>query len=255
MGLKLNKYPKLIKSLSEINYEFKWIGYKLNCKFLNPDLCYDYVEFNENDKFYNINFYVLKSFLLNTPIIDLYKFLTKNLNIKINLPDRQELIDTNIYNSKFEVISDFILNYNKYHNKNKSYFYLIHNILPKLDDYFFHKNCDIKNINFGDTSNKYKLYEDNYECALLRINEMIEFINKFDPTSVVIIQGDQGNSFFVNEHLDTYKIFNLIKVPPSCKNYLTNEIDNVNGVRLSLSCATGTEVKLLKRKFYDENNL
>ena len=73
-NFELNKYPKLIKSLSEINYEFKWIGYKLNCKFLNPDLCYDYVEFNENDKFYNINFYVLKSFLLNTPIIDLYKF-------------------------------------------------------------------------------------------------------------------------------------------------------------------------------------
>ena len=71
----------------------------------------------------------------------------------------------------------------------------------------------------------------------------------------MIIQGDQGNSFFENEYLDNYKIFNLIKVPVSCRNYLTNEIDNVNGVRLSLSCATGTDIKLIKRKFYDENNL
>ena len=254
-NFEINKYPQLIKVLTEINYEFKWLGYKLNCKFLNPDLCYDFVISNKSEKFYNINFYVLKSYLLNTPVIDLYKFLKKNLNIKINLPDREKLSETNIYNSKFEVISDFILNNKKYQKKNKSYFYLIHNILPKLDDYYFHKNCNAKNTNLGDITNNYILYVDNYECALLRIKEMIEYIDKFDPDAVVIIQGDQGNSFFENEHLDNYKIFNLIKVPVYCKNYLTNEIDNVNGVRLSLSCATGTDIKLIKRKFYDENNL
>ena len=130
---------------------------------------------------------------------------------------------------------------------------MIHNILPKLDDYYFESNCKKKITSINEKLNDYILYQANYECALKKINEMIRFINKQDPDSIVIIQADQGHNFSKKDSLDNYKIFNLIKVPNFCKKYLNNEIDNVNAVRLSVSCATNSEVKLLKRQFYDEN--
>jgi len=253
-NFEINKFPILIKTLNEINYDFRWLGYKLNCKFVNPNLCYDYIEANSKEKkLLKINFYILKSFLVNTPTLDIYKFLNNNLNLKIQLPDRKKIIDDNIYNSNFEVISEFISNSKKFQKENQSYFYLIHNILPKLDDYFFQKNCEKKKIDINKNSNNFYLYHDNYECALKKINEMIKYINKFDASAIVIIQGDQGHKFSKKDSIDNYKIFNLIKVPDFCKDYLTNEIDNVNGVRLSISCATNSEVKLLKRQLYEEN--
>lgn len=252
-NFEINKFPMLIKTLKEINYDFKWLGYKLNCKFVNPNLCYDYKEINSRDKkLFKINFYILKSFLASTPALDVYKILNKNLNLKIQLPDRKKIIDDNIYNSSFEVISEFIENSKKFQKENQPYFYLIHNILPKLDDHFFEKNCEKKNIDFNESSNNFYLYRDNYECALKKINEIIKYINEFDANAIVIIQGDQGHKFSKKDSIDNYKIFNLVKVPEFCKDYLTNEIDNVNGIRLSVSCATNSEVKLLKRKLYVE---
>lgn len=255
-NFEINKFPTLIKNLKKINYDFRWLGYKLNCKFVNPNLCYDYdqLDFNEN-KIFRINFYILKSFLSNTPALDMYKIFNKNLNLKIQLPDRKKLIDDNIYNSNFEVISDFTQNIKKFQKTNQKYFYLIHNILPKLDDYYFESNCKKKITGINEKLNNYVLYQDNYECALKKINEIIRFINKQDPDSIVVIQADQGHTFSKKDSLDNYKIFNLIKVPNFCKKYLDNEIDNINAVRLSVSCATNSEVKLLKRKFYDENKL
>jgi hypothetical protein len=253
-NFEINKFPNLIKNLKKINYDFRWLGYKLNCKFINPNLCYDYNPLDrKKNKGFIINFYILKSFLSNTPAIDLYKIFNKNLNIKIQLPDRKKLIDDNIYNSNFVVISDFIQNIKKFQKKDQKYFYLIHNILPKLDDYYFESDCKKKIISINEKLNNYVLYQDNYECALKKINEMIEFINKEDPNSIVIIQADQGHSFSKKDSLDNYKMFNLIKVPNFCKKYLNNEIDNINAVRLSVSCATNSKVKLLKRQFYDEN--
>ena len=56
-----------------------------------------------------------------------------------------------------------------------------------------------------------------------------------------------------NENIiDKHKIFNLIKVPKTCKKHLSNKIDSVNAVRLAISCATDSEVKLLKRNIYSE---
>ena len=35
-----------------------------------------------------------------------------------------------------------------------------------------------------------------------------------------------------------------------CKNFLDENIDNINAARLALSCATGSEIKLLEPKIY-----
>ena len=77
---------------------------------------------------------------------------------------------------------------------------------------------------------------------------------KKDPNAVVIFQADHGVSYdekkdkFKHERETKSKIFNLIKVPNYCKNELNNNIDNINSVRLALSCATNTKPKLLERK-------
>lgn len=251
----INNFPNLIKDLYKIDYHFKWLGYKLNCKFVNPNLCYDY----ENKKSYKnksiINFYILKSFLINTPTLELYGFLRNKLKFDITLPDREKikLNEKNDLNSRNEVLSDFILNVKKYQKNNISYFYFIHNILPS-DPFIFDEDCNKKNhVNDnGDMSIYLENYSKNYKCALKKIKEFIEFIDLHDPDAIVVFQADHGEKITLNRNNNKYKIFNLIKVPNLCKKYLTNEIDGVNAVRLAISCATGTKVKLLKRKIYSE---
>mgnify|MGYP000279354285 CR=1 FL=1 len=60
----------------------------------------------------------------------------------------------------------------------------------------------------------------------------------------------QNVIFSISTDVESYKIFNMYKVPKKCKTELTNELDNVNAVRFALSCATNTNLKLLKRNIY-----
>lgn len=253
-NFEIKKYPNLINNLYKINYTFKWVGYKLDCRFVNPDLCYK----NNNDQIkkekFLINFYILKSFLINTPALDTYSFLRENLNLRFNLPDRN-IIETNEFsdlNSRNEVLSDFIENIDSFKNPKKSYFFLIHNLLP-TDPFIFTKDCGKKNhVNEKDIKLVASNYNQNYLCALKKIKEFISFINSYDPTAIVIFQSDHGIKMNNENIIDKHKIFNLIKVPKTCKKHLSNKIDSVNAVRLAISCATDSEVKLLKRNIYSE---
>ncbi len=253
-NFEINNYPNLISNLNAINYEFKWVGYKLDCKFVNPNLCYDY-NLNNNKSFF-INFYILKSFLTNTPAIELYKFTRKNLNFRPQLPDRGEIIyrKKQDLGSRNEVLTDFIKNMNNFKINSQSYFYFIHNLLPS-DPFIFDKNCSLKeDINVSDTKLISFHYSQNYLCALKKIKEFIEYINNFDPRAVVIFQADHGlRQKIINTNTNyRYEIFNLIKVPEYCRKYLSNKIDSVNASRLALSCATDTSTKFLERKLYKE---
>ena len=92
-------------------------------------------------------------------------------------------------------------------------------------------------------------YLSNYSCMLKRINELIDYLNKNDPKAIVIIQSDHG---LLKEGIAINENFSLAKVPKQCQNYLDNKINNINALRLSLSCATNQKVKLLKHKSFDE---
>ena len=105
---------------------------------------------------------------------------------------------------------------------------------------------------------------------LKRVSEFMEFINIFDPNAMIIIQADHGISlknleyYFTNNQIKNilngdnknfYKIigssiFTLAKVSKKCDHYLSNQIDNVNAIRLLLSCATDQKVKLLETKSF-----
>ena len=46
------------------------------------------------------------------------------------------------------------------------------------------------------------------------------------------------------------QIFNLIKTNKYCKDKVSNQIDNVNAVRLLISCATEIELELLPKQTF-----
>ena len=154
----------------------------------------------------------------------------------------------NSYNDDFT--AKFFKNHHKDRN-NKNYFYFIHNLLPDAR-YSYESNCDLSER----VDNNFLIlekYVKNYNCALKKINEIINFLEKKDPEAIVIFQGDQGVVYIDNEpkflsvHIDKYKIFNMIKVPKKCHKFVNNNLDNINSVRLAISCATNTKPKLLKR--------
>ena len=109
---------------------------------------------------------------------------------------------------------------------------------------------------------------------LKRTSEFIEFINIFDPNAMIIFQSDHGilqkklEYFFTNNQIKNIlngdsknfytiqenSIFTLVKVSKKCDHYLSNQIDNVNAIRLLLSCATDQKVKLLETKSFIEIN-
>ena len=253
-NFEIKNYPNLIRNLYKINYTFKWVGYKLDCRFVNPDLCYEVEHKQYQRKKILINYYILKSFLINTPVLDAYSFFRKNLNFRVNLPDRDK-VENNKFtdlNSKNEVLSIFIKNIHKFKNPDKSYFYLIHNLLP-IDPFIFTEDCEKKD-HTDETNIKLiaNNYNQNYRCALKKIKEFIEFVNSYDPSAIIIFQADHGLKINNENIIDKHRIFNLIKVPKTCKKYLSSEIDSVNAARLAISCATNSKVKLLKRNIYSE---
>ena len=71
-----------------------------------------------------------------------------------------------------------------------------------------------------------------------------------DNGFLIILDKKNGKFNHLPEDKLKSKIFNLIKVPNYCKNELNNHIDNINSVRLALSCATNTKPKLLERKTF-----
>ena len=91
------------------------------------------------------------------------------------------------------------------------------------------------------------LYEKNYQCFLKRVKEFIKFINEFDPDAMVVIQSDHGTldspKLLDEEGEYLNKIFTLAKVSNECEKNLSNRIDNINAIRLLLSCATNQKFK------------
>ena len=102
-----------------------------------------------------------------------------------------------------------------------------------------------------------KRYLKTYECMIERIKKFIFFVDKIDPNAIVIVQSDHGiRKLYKNPfNLKRYKILSLIKVDDQCKDKISNKIDNLNSVRLALSCATSTPPKILKKKSFYRKTL
>ena len=247
----IKQYPKLINNLKKINYEFKWIGNsKYNCQIYNKSLCLEYK--NGKSSKYNftkfINFYVLKTFLENTPLEEIFRIYNKN-NSKVSNEFSGDF-------SKDDAIENFIISIKKYNTDNQLSFYFLHDQIIK-EPYQFDSECN--KIDFKNMNNKINFntegYLKAYECAVKKIKKFISFLENYDPNSIVIIQSDHGFRAPYKDFKDLrrYEIFSLIKINKKCESALSNQIDNVNSARLALSCATSTKPKTIEKKTYFTN--
>ena len=247
-SFKLDAESELNKNLKMINYNFFWIGNTLyECVKYNEKICLNY---NQKIPFINyiinkINFNILSTFLYRTPIEQIYRSLYEYFSIK-RISSLKEI--------KLGTIERFILE-KKDKDNNNSNFYFIHDLGASKGVIFDH-NC--KAIDYlpkkeGEKNKVYKsVYLKSYECMMKRIKKFITFIDIEDPNAVVVILADHNERTLYEAPFDLrrYKIFNLIKVNDNCKKNIFKKINNINSVRLALSCATSTPAKFLENKSY-----
>ena len=99
-------------------------------------------------------------------------------------------------------------------------------------------------------SKKYdaELYKESYICVTKQILELIDKINEYDKSGIIIFQGDHSN-FRDRTAIQRFFIFNAIRIENKCHKYLDSEISNINTFRLALYCSSGENPIL-----YDNNS-
>ena len=251
-----NNKPNLVRILEENNYAFKWYSnMNMDCKFINNEIC---LGSNNNNFNKYLNQYFIINFYGSTPLIALISKFNPSL---INKQ----------YFKKNDALNNFLSNKPRL-DKNKSYFFLIHSMMPH-EPYFYDENCNYINnqiindqniINFG--------YKMNYLCALKRVKEFQDYIISKDKNAIVVIQGDHGyffknkdvlilrqdsfnkyiNTLYENDQkelLKNYSTLNLIK-HGICQIPEKTHLDNVNSIIFAINCAIGLDIKYKNKKTF-----
>ena len=243
----LKRFPSnLITYLNNFGYEFIWVSNLfMTCTVINYDLCLSSrISKDKNYLDIIIDFYVLDNFLRKSPIIGAINKFYPNYIIA-----RQ-------YKAN-DAINKFLIQIENYNYNNKPHFFLIHHMMPH-PPYVFGKECEMTN-NKGAVTKGYKF---NYMCTIKRILEFVNYIEMNDPNGLVVIQADHGYPFINNEVvkvreenytneqflLSKSSILNLIKISNNCTESITNQLDNVNTIRLVMACATKKDFKFVKKR-------
>jgi hypothetical protein len=256
-------------TLEKMNYNFYWGGsINSNCIYFDKSICLqDKLGIKNNFKYltqfesiYKSN-YVLRNYLHLTPFIKISnkinesKFFNKNEKKKLIL--QIDSIKRYLDYEKIKLHNSFTFLYlgmPRIHLTNKE--------LPVS----FNPDCNLRKIyhkfDFNYSFNSHKItnrlhylnkeqfndyYSSNYKCMMKRIKDFMKHINTFDPTGLVVFQS--GHDFPVNGNQSKKESFNLLtyaKVPKVCQVYLNEEFNNINAVRLLLSCATAQKVNFIK---------
>ena len=266
------------KILEKINYDFYWIGNaSQNCYLYNYELCIENHDKNYNFSFLKIfdffskilNNYTVSIFFERSPLIDVLnkvffinydKLTSKDIAFKEN-DSVLKFIDSNIYDNK---------NNKRLRNK----FILIHALMPhgyaafNREPNIYGRNCEslsfekYKNLSLkgsyktnaltNDISGALIGYDSNYKCFMKRLNQIVNFIDNNDPNSVVLITSDHGINF--NE-LDNI-VFFTGKFGNNCNSKVNNKnMDQINGIRLALACATNQKVNILKKRTFKRKKI
>ena len=184
-----------------------------------------------------------------TPINDfITKFFTKSDIININERTKGQLNLSTFTDKYFEKIK----------NKNP-YFVFIHNMAPHWP-FSLNKNCSRREYKvWAQTQYQYNGYKSSYLCMLNEIEKFMDYINKFDPKALVVIQSDHGwvireDDIRMNKNdvYDRARIFNAIKAPNDCN--LINNIpkNNINTIRFVLNCAYKQKLKYREIIHYEK---
>jgi hypothetical protein len=226
--LKNIENTNLFKNLSNLGYEFKWVGNLFAyCPKFNLRYCLD----RKQDGI--IDVYLYLNFLQKSPIIPIATYLVNFSNLDLN---KYLYFDLNDGIGR-------LLNYLKSQevdNYSKPSFYFIHHMSPHYP-YVTNEDCSYK---YFPGKKNFEGYKSAYLCNLNKINKMIKFLNNHDPDAMVVFQSD--HSWIMSRDNEEKKmIFNLIKTNKECQ--INDEISyhQVNTIRLILSCITNKNPKYL----------
>jgi len=220
-----NKSDLLI-NLTNLGYEFKWIGnFFAYCPKFNLKYC---LNKNQNSI---IDSYLYINFFRQSPIIPIIMKLGSIFNFNF---------DKYIFykvNNGMGRLTDF-LKQDKFINKPT--FYFIHHMSPHWP-YITTEDCSFKHY----PGNKnYDGYKSAYLCTIKKVGETIDFLHKFDPNSTVVFQSDH-NWVMSRNKKEKKMIFSLMKVNESCNFSKNVTMHNVNTLRLIFSCMTGNNPNYL----------
>ena len=221
----------LMVNLKNLEYNFKWLGnFFAYCPKYNLRFCLDKKENFFIDTYLYINFY------RQTPIIQIIWNVASFFNYDFNKNFFYELNDGigRLY-SYLEENDNLIL-------KNKPTFYFTHHMSPHWP-YLTDSNC---NYQYFPGRANIEGYKNAYLCNLNRITRMINFLNLKDPNAIVIFQSDHNGELTRHNPKEKRKIFNLVKLGETCLLNESVNMNNVNTMRLVLSCLTGNKVIYLK---------
>jgi hypothetical protein len=225
--LRKDDKPDLLKNLNNLGYDFKWVGnFFALCPKFNLDYCLNKKTETIIDTYLYINFF------RQTPLIETVWTFGEIFDF-----DFDKHIYFNVNNGMGRLI-----NYlgNKEHNIDKPTFYFVHHMSPHWP-YITNEDCSYKKY-LGNKN--VEGYRSAYICTLKKIKETIEFLNMFDPNSTVVFQSDH-NWIMSKNQKEKKLIFNLIKINKVCNIEDNINLNNVNTLRLILSCMTGNDPKYI----------
>ena len=233
--LKENKSSNLLNNLDNLGYDFRWVGnYFAYCPKFNLKYC-----LNQNQN--TIDLYLNLSFFAKSPLIQLIQKFGKLFNFDF----RNYLILKSLGGGGIFKLHDGMGRLTKYLDKieniNKPTFYFIHHMSPH-HPYITAPDCTYKS--YQGTKN-YEGYKAAYLCTLKKISKTIKFLEKKDPNSFIIFQSDHSWEMAATP-LEKKAIFNLFRLNDKCEYNPNINLNNINMLRLILSCITGNDPNYIK---------
>lgn len=214
-----NEKPNLFKILEKNNYKFWMLGNQyihcLNDKHTNCIKKNNFIEKIIEDE--GLNVFINKTFFNNL----YYKLKSYYYSKKVESTQIDEFY--NFLENKNNII------------KNNNNFFFIHHINPHYP--YRNEKCKILDI-----QQRFKMNNLNYissvKCTLTKINLITEKIEKIDPDSIIIFQGDHGFTKFnyTAEIEKSFRIFNLIRLPKKCNQNLQKNLGTVETINAVFDC-------------------
>ena len=232
--LKENKSSNLLNNLNNLGYDFKWAGnYYAYCPKFNLKYC-----LNPNNNTFDL--YLNLSFLGKSPFIQ----ITQKFGEFFNFDFRNYIFSKSLDGGGLFKLHDGMGRLTNYLSQSekivKPTFYFIHHMSPH-HPYLTASDCSYKSY---PGKENYEGYKAAYLCNLKRISETINFLEKKDPDSFVIFQSDHSWEM-AKTPMQKRRIFNLFKMKDECQYNLDQNLNNVNMLKLILSCITGNDPKYI----------
>ena len=218
--------------LKEFNYNIFWIGNSwVQCDYFDENSCID--KNNKKNsvfflKYLKVEENILKIFFSYSPYVKIYNKFTSTS-------------DTFEKYKKDDAIKKF-LDFSKSEKFNEGNFFFIHQHVNKYP-YIRNENCEMKTENYEFS---YENYNKEYNCSLLRIVELLKFINFKDPNANLLILSDQGLAKL--NGIKQSKIFALEKTNSCIKSQ--DYFDSLSLFKSFLNCSLNINLRTKPNKVF-----